>query len=47
MPCMGGYLVIFKPFGNISVLHGSCVECLLAYHLVSIIIFCCYLKHFA
>ena len=34
MPHAGGYLVIFKPFGNISVLHGSCVEHLLAYHLV-------------
>ena len=34
MPHVGGYLVIFKPFGNISVLHGSCVEHLLIYHLV-------------
>ena len=31
---VGGYLVNFKPFGNISVLHGSCIEHLLIYHLV-------------
>ena len=47
MPHAGGYLVIFEPFGNINVLHGSCVEHLLTYHLVPVIVVCCYLQHFA
>ena len=43
----GQVLSCCKPFGNISVPHGSYVEHLLAYHLVSVIVLYCYLKHFA